>query len=441
MKDNMEKHEDKILRIFDEFEGENAGNVKQASGAEVRPISELRTTKAKNGTAEYYRSMRKDTKNYYKSLRRQVKKQEAEQKRFTRAREKHIKQISKQISKSVKKTLKKKDNISYLRLTPPKGKRNIITRIRHRSHYDNGYYDYIEENIQNGYITSETIANGEVTKKEWKELQAYEDAREDVTVKKHWGRFKALLATVALTGSLVTCKILYDTINDTFERNAIVAQELSEQNRLSNFERNAKYSLYDMKDQQLFYEYTEGQITEENWNKLPESTRQYIRNPVVAAEAAYKYGNDLSHFYTMVDGDFTTETWEKLPDEIKQFVREPVSTAREYFENGRDQRYLYEVSSGRMTEEFWNGLPDEIKEYVRNPIELAKEFERQGDDLGYLQNLSDITDRTQLSRNVWHFLPDELKAHVVDPKLVISLDELQVGIDQQALENNEGLER
>lgn len=141
----------------------------------------------------------------------------------------------------------------------------------------------------------------------------------------------------------------------------------------------------------------------------------------------------------MVDGDFTTETWEKLPEEIRQFVREPVSTAREYFENGKDQRYLYEVSRGKLTEEFWNELPAEIKQYVRNPVELAKEYERQGNALGYLENLSEITDTKQLSNEVWQFLPEELKAHVVDPKLVISVDELENG--EQNQENNSDLER
>ena len=98
-----------------------------------------------------------------------------------------------------------------------------------------------------------------------------------------------------------------------------------------------------------------------------------------------------------------------------------------------------EVSRGKLTEEFWNELPAEIKQYVRNPVELAKEYERQGNALGYLENLSEITDTKQLSNEVWQFLPEELKAHVVDPKLVISVDELENG--EQNQENNSDLER
>lgn len=432
----MENPEDKILSIFEEYEQASGAGIKQASGAEARAVPVFRSTIAAHGSKNYYKSMRRDIKNYYKALRIETKKEEEEKKRFTRKREKNIKKVSKQISKSVGKTLKKpnSDNIVYLRLTPPKGKRNIISRIRNRGHYDKGHYDYIEENIQNGYITPETIESGEVTKKEWVELQKYEDAREDVTVRKNWNRFKALVAAAALIGSMALCKNLYDGIQESFEISSAAVVEAGERSRLDQLESRAKNSLLSFTDQKLLYEYTDGDITEANWQALPENVREYIRNPVTAAEAAYKYGNDLSNFYTMVDGDFTTETWEKLPKEIQQFVREPVSTAREYFDNGRDQRYLYEVSSGRMTEEFWNGLPDEIKQYVRNPIELAKEFERQGNDLGYLANLSEITDTTQLSREVWHFLPEELKAHVVDPKLVISVDELQAGLENQQLD-------
>ena len=440
-RDNMDRREDKILSIFDEYEQTVDASIKQASNAEARPMSVFQSTSTEHGSKNYYQSIRKDAKNYYKTLRRQVRKEAAEKKRFTRKRQKNIEKISKQVSKSATKTLKKSDDTSYIRLTPPKGKRNIISRIRHRTHYDKGYYDYIEENIENGYITPETIASGEVTKKEWKELQKYEDAREDVTVGKNWRRFKALLATVAITGMLITGKTMYDGIMDSFEQSGIVAEENAEQMRFGQLESRARHALFDFTDQQLLYEYTNGDITEANWEKLPEEVREYIRNPVVAADAEYKNGMDLSHFYVMVDGDFTTETWEKLPEEIRQFVREPVSTAKEYFENGHDQRYLYEVSRGRMTEEFWNVLPSEIKQYVRNPVELAKEFERQGDDLGYLANLSEITDTKQLGCEVWKFLPEELKAHVVDPR--ISAAELQTGVEEgeQVQENNSDLER
>lgn len=437
----MEELEDKIFSMFDEYEQTvSSSNSKQVSEAETRAVPTSHETSNVPEIYGYYKGIKRGTKEYYKVIRKEAKKENAEKKRFDRKKQKNVEKVSKQISKSMAKKLKKADNMSYLRLTPPKGKRNIITRIRHRSHYDKGDYDYIEENIQNGYITPDTIASGEVTKKEWKELQAYEDAREDVTVKKNWNRFKALIATVAIIGSIAFCKNMYDGIQDSFETSSVVSTEMRERASLEN---RAKHALHNFTDQQLLYDYTDGEITEANWEALPENVKEYIRNPVTAAEAAYKYGNDLSHFYLMVDGDFTTETWEKLPEEIRQFVREPVSTAKEYFENGKDQRFLYEVSRGRLTEEFWNELPAEIKQYVRNPIELAKEFERQGDDLGYLENLSQITNKTELSRSVWNFLPEELKEHVVDPKLVIDEDELQTEVEsgEQVQENDLDLER
>ncbi len=435
----MEKLEDKISKIFDEYEQTSSSDIKQASDAEAKAVVAFHSAKSADDSQKRYKSKRKDVKNYYKALRKEVKSKEAEKKRFTKKRQKKVKKVSKQVSKSVTKTLKRSEDTTYVRLTPPKGKRNIISRIRNRGHYDRGDYDYIEENIENGYITPETIESGEVTKREWKELQKYEDAREDVTVRKNWVRFKALVAAAALIGSMALCKNIYDGIQESFERSGIVATETAERDRLDMLARSAKYSLFNFTDQQLLYEYTNGDITEANWEALPENIKEYIRNPIVAAEAEYKHGMDLSHFYVMVDGDFTTETWEKLPEEIRQFVREPVSTAREYFENGKDQRYLYEVSRGKLTEEFWNELPAEIKQYVRNPVELAKEYERQGNALGYLENLSEITDTKQLSNEVWQFLPEELKVHVVDPKLVISVDELENG--EQNQENNSDLER
>lgn len=452
---------EKIMSIFDEYnhsavarqETQTQKNslIQQTSQGQ-KPIKKvIRRPKIdpKKSKIVYYKDLRKITKKYYKELRKQTKKKIVDQKRLAKKKEEKVEKMSKKISRAVDKKLKKEyklkdqDNIRYLRLTEPKEKRNLLSRIRNRVRYDKGGFDYIEENIQNGYITPETIASGEVTKREWKELQRYEDAREDVSIKKGWGRFKAILAAVAISASLIACKTVYDDVKENLERGAVQAQELKEKNELEAMERHAKVALFNFTDQQLLYEYTNGQPTVENWEALPDNVQEYIRNPVTAAEAAYKYGNDQSNFYVMTGGNLTTEAWEKLPDEIRQFVREPVSTAKEYFENGRDQRYLYEVSRGMMTEEFWQGLPDEIKQYVRNPIELAKEFERNGDYLGYLANLSEITDTTQLSREVWGFLPEELKAHIVDPKLVISLDELQHGIDSatQNTQDGEDIER
>lgn len=390
---------------------------------------------------EQKRKIKLAKKEYKYQIQSDKKKQEQQSKQEA-DREKRIYKASKTIEHSVKKTIKAEDKKlakekqqqerlnkkinkgkGEKRLTPPK-KRNFFVRFHNMRKYINDDFDYavIEEDLEdykNGKLSEEDIES------EWEEIQEYEDARDDVKLRRGWTAFKLTLAGLALAGSLFACKTMVNDIQARAQAN--IAQE-----KIEMLEKRAESALLRLEDQQFFYEYTEGEPSLENWEKLPEEVQKSVRNPVVAAEAAAKNNKDQAHFYEMTEGDFSTEAWEKLPDELKQYIREPVSTAKEAFELGKDQMYLYNLSRGKITEEFWQTLPEDVRRYVRNPIELAKEFAEKGDASGYLDTLLIDDKRPDKERHTfWTFLPDELKKYVQDPNLVTAEQEFQTNTDDE----------
>ena len=387
---------------------------------------------AKNANKYKLREDRQKQRNLRIS-RQNAKQMERQREKQRVAEEKKTSKKAREIQRSLNKTIKaderkaakeRKKREEYerkhpRRLTPPK-KRNIFSRFHHMRKYIKGNPDYldIEDDIQDykdGLISKKVIEN------EWEDVQEYEDARDDVKLRRGWTAFKVALAGIALAGSLFAYKTTINSIVANAPDPVAIAQQNSEIT-----EGRAKNAAYKFEDQKLFYEYTDGNPTVENWEKLSEEVKIYIRNPLTAAEAAYKYGNDQSHFYEMT-GELSTEAWEKLPPELKEFIREPIATAREAAEEGQDQMYLYKLSRGLMTEEFLLELRAEIKQYIRNPIELAKQFAEKGDYLGYINLLmmdhEIVTDYARAER--WRFLPDELKQYVPDPSTVAAQEQAQ----------------
>jgi len=364
----------------------------------------------------------------------------AEIKKEAKRREKRVLKLYKELNKNNLKRYRQRieeqeeelsqfeEEYDRRRITPPK-KRNFISRLHLANKYQKGKFELAEED-------AEMIKNGEILtssldKKEWKAIQKYEDARDDIRLRKGFTAFKVALAGIALVGVVLGGGyVVKTTIDDMHEQFAQMEELYIHNQSKANqemMEKRAASMAMNFRDQEFFYEYTNGNPSLENWENLPEAIQECVRNPVTAAEAAYNHDNDQSHFYVMVDGDFTTEKWEALPEEVKQYIREPVSTAKEAYENGKDQVYLYQLSRGIITEEFWQGLPSEVRQYVRNPLELAKSYAKSGDELGYLKELlRDGESPQKLDHNFWSFLPDELKEVVKDPKLITPKEDVEL---------------
>lgn len=103
------------------------------------------------------------------------------------------------------------------RFTEPK-KRGVLSRIILQERLARDGFDYIEDEYE--YLTQQEVdASKNATKRRdkrlYKEVQAYEDATDDVTMRRGWLAFKISLAAVLLAGTVV---IANNTIKDFKEQ-------------------------------------------------------------------------------------------------------------------------------------------------------------------------------------------------------------------------------
>ena len=188
--------------------------VQKSTDSRIIPITPKRLARRKKDKLSRIEAKKaKIMLKYEKQLRKvEVK----EQKRSLMLSKKAVKSEDKQIGKEkeqqerMNRILNRQQGIK--RLTPPK-KRNIFVRFHHMRKYINSDLEYeaIEEDLQDykkGKLSDEYIES------EWEDIQEYEDARDDVKLRRGWTVFKVTLAGIALAGSLFACKAIDDNIHD-----------------------------------------------------------------------------------------------------------------------------------------------------------------------------------------------------------------------------------
>lgn len=153
-----------------------------------------------------------------KKIKKPTTKTKEKAKEKTKEKSQKIKQREKK--KSIVLPKKKDKNITYIRWTEPK-KRNLLSKIIWQSRFARGYFDYLEDDLENGDVTKIDVEKSKVAKKRsgralYREVQNYEDARDDVTTRKGWRNFKIGLAAVALSATLTGSLFLANEVKQTF---------------------------------------------------------------------------------------------------------------------------------------------------------------------------------------------------------------------------------
>ena len=147
----------------------------------------------------------------------------------------------------ISKTVEKNVNHAF-RFTEPK-KRNMLSRIILQRRFCNAYYEDLEYDYENNLITQKEVDNSrESTKRRdrklFKEVQEYEDAKEDVSARKGWIAFKLGLATAAIAGVMAFGSYAYsesqDILNRINSRTEIVSIYDMTQEQRSNIELQAE---------------------------------------------------------------------------------------------------------------------------------------------------------------------------------------------------------
>lgn len=166
-----------------------------------------------------------------------------------------IKSVKEKMKQENKKISKPK-TISNNRFTEPK-KRSLLRRVMLQMKYNSGAFDYIEDEYDS--LTKQELEEYRTSKfrsdrSYYKEVQAYEDVYDDVTVRKGWTAFKTGLIALTLTGLTIGSAAMYHGIIKDIHDNApqpIVIVTLAEANSeqvdiatiaLSQIKNNSEYS-------------------------------------------------------------------------------------------------------------------------------------------------------------------------------------------------------
>lgn len=248
------------------------------------------------------------------------------------------------ISKSIKENVFK-----ATRYTEPK-KRNLLSRIILQQALAQGYYDDIEEDYD--YISEKEIemsknASKRADKRFYREVQEYEDAVEDITVRRGWKAFKIGLATAMLAGSLALAGYMGNQLKQTFDFNTgnktISIETIDKEDR----------EMYENKVQEFLERVREEDGYEFNYLSNEQILDGYLR--IINKEKRMTDNNFQAYSYKLAD--------QELLDKI---VSESFGEEYNYFseEEKRDYKQLaFELLPISLPEVFGN-----TNRYVRNPI-------------------------------------------------------------------------
>lgn len=281
-------------------------------------------------------------------LRRKLAKEECKRK-SSKKNENNSKKVRDKSSKKISKP----KTIANKRFTEPK-KRSLLRRVMLQMKYNRGDFDYIEDEYDK--LTKQELEEYRTSKfrsdrSYYKEVQQYEDATDDVTVRKGWTKFKVGLIALTLTGLTIGAATMYHGVMKDIRDNApqpvvivTLAEASPEQIDIANIDMNL------IKNDS---EYNFENLTRE------EQLDAVLRIPAVESKISVgRFRNSI--IGTNLDGD------QELLDEIVEeaFGEEEYATYSDA--KKEDLRKLaYEL------------LDSEKKEWARDPSALKELRQRQ----------------------------------------------------------------
>lgn len=221
------------------------------------------------------------------------------------------------------------------RLTEPK-KRCLIRRIMLQMKYNRGDYDYVEDYYYN--LTRSQLANYRESKDRddrefYKEVQGYEDATDDVTVRRGWMTFKIGLATIMLCTSI---GIVNHSIQEICalapkEPVMITLQEANQQqienakDELKNVKDNSQYNFENL----TYQEQIDATLRIPAYESKMESLEfkgailRFQDQELLENILKNTFGEEYSTYSDEKKQDLRKLAYELLEDEKKEYTRDP----------------------------------------------------------------------------------------------------------------------
>lgn len=262
-----------------------------------------------------------------------------EEKKIEKNKKKKIAQISKQIEANIARKT---------RFTEPK-KRNILSRLILQYELSEDGFAYIEDNYDSysqQEINKSKNGKNKSDRKLYKEVQKYEDARDDASVRKGWVAFKVGLATAMLASSLALANYVTDEVKASFD---------------SGFG-NSNNSIESISEEER--DYYKG-ITEKFTNNVKENDG-YEFDHLTSEELLNGYLRIINREKKMIDATF-----------------------RSAFYNSKDQDLLNDIVEKSFGEDVYNTFTDTQKRDYRQlafellPLSQPKVF---GENNFYIRN-------------------------------------------------------
>lgn len=363
-------------------------------------------------------------------------------KRLEKKRTRKIARMSKQIEKNLSKNV---------RFTEPK-KRNLLSRIVLQSRLARGHFDYVE-NEYDFYSQKEINKSKNASKRRdkslYKQVQAYEDAKDDVTLRKGWNAFKIGLGAALLAG-------LIAVVNNSKAELQNNPNQIVSFNDMNDAEKDSVYDMVDKikndiieKDGYHFDNITDEEFAD-GYLKLKNYEKKLSKNTFNHAFLGYANDDDQKLLSKIVEESFKDD-YESLTEEQKRdykqlafnllpyslpdlfsesnmYIRNPIVydelTIRKSLRSKGYYVKLKVNSDEEDTVRNLGNLMHTIKELNEDDYTaINKDYSKQekfydnilqstiGDEYSNL-NKNDKRDYIQI---VYEWLPDDAKEHIVDP--------------------------
>lgn len=357
---------------------------------------------AESDTRQKTKSKTKKEESYFEPLTKKTNhiKEKVQKSPSEISEEKRKKALAKKISRNTAKAIRKEERAERRKANKPKAfereqrftehkERNLLSRIILQNRLAKEDFDYLEYNWETGYMTEEDIKSSKTATKRrdrklYKEVQAYEDAVEDVTVRRGWATFKIGLATALLAGTLAlahhTGTEVAKSFNEMHSANQIV-------------------SIYEMNDEEKEQIYLNAvQIKSDvvqrdgyHFDNLSEAefADGYIRMMKVEKKMNKQ----------VFEGAFLSSTQNKDQDLLDKIVSKAFEEEYANFTDAqkRDYRQLaYELLPYSLPQHFKDGMY-----YVRNPLVIdALNARNSAKSKGYQIELRVNSDEKENLRNI-----------------------------------------
>ncbi len=271
--------------------------------------------------------------------------------------------------KNKKKISKPKKYNEYfkIRYTAPK-ERGIVARIINRMKYENGWYDDIEAYLddENNFVYDDMEWSKNAEKRRdrrlYKRVQAYEDAEDDIAMKKAFITVKVTTAAALLATLGFSVNLLYNEVNDLINNSSYIVQAqekptLANANmgQIEHAERVISQIDYDFEhlshsellDTVIRVGSKPSKITENRAMATMKNAGDFADQKLLEEIIKEAYEDEYAGFGSEKKQELNQLIYEMLDDNVRMWIRSPENVAKLQEKDSLDSMGTEDIDNGR----------------------------------------------------------------------------------------------